>query len=458
RADMKDKKFADFFKGNFEDINIVQTFTARYNPRVFTWLNNTFTYASNYTFNNNIQQKTTGRSARVTSTRSADFVFQWKKLVASLFGDKKKKSTPGRRRRGSRRPGQEPDEKGGVNKLSLFQKKKDKRGGISVNPIKAIRTFFSSFKDINFNYTERRNITHLGLDAGKPSLAFQFGLSDTTGVGTVPDLASNDISFTDSKTYNVGSGVALGRAVDIGLRFQHSDQRSETTTITGSSSNTWLRLGKFDMPFPEWNVRVTGLQKLPMFSKLFNSVSFSHSFNGQKDVTWNGTPDNEIQVNFITNFRPLGKLDLNFKNGFTGSVQVNRSQSLSRSLNVGIGARRTTKSDLSITANYSKRSGFRIPFWPFNKAELKNSIDFSFTFTASKDVVEQRRTQLSGEEKFEEQDRTTRVSFSPRLTYSFSNRVRGGAFIEFGTTNSKRVGKTSIQEFGIDINISIRGN
>jgi len=124
-----------------------------------------------------------------------------------------------------------------------------------------------------------------------------------------------------------------------------------------------------------------------------------------------------------------------------------------------VGLSRKTNEDLSITANYSKRSGFRIPIWPFSNAELKNSIDFTFTFTASQ-VLSEKASAASGEvdeSDLEEYDKTTRWLFSPRLTYSFSNQVRGGAFIEFGKTISKLAGTTSFQEFGIDINISIRG-
>ncbi len=84
----------------------------------------------------------------------------------------------------------------------------------------------------------------------------------------------------------------------------------------------------------------------------------------------------------------------------------------------------------------------------------KKEVDFSFTFTAS---TSSRKNKAPGKSDFEEQDRTKRWSVSPRLTYSFSNQVRGGAFLEIGRTDSKRIGKTSIQEFGLDINISISG-
>ena len=237
-----------------------------------------------------------------------------------------------------------------------------------------------------------------------------------------------------------------------------SEQSNETTIISGSKSQSWLQYGGFDMAFPEWSVRISELQKLPLFSSLFKTLSFSHSFSGQKDIRWSGPEQKETQIDFTTNFRPLGKLDLDFKNGFTGSIQMNRSTTLNRSLAVGGGARRTNRSDVSVTTNYSKRSGFRLPIWPFNKKELQNSINFTFSFTASSVVTEQSPGQVDGKDQFKEQDRTERWSFSPKLTYSFSNQVRGGAFVEIGKTNSKRAGKTSIQEFGIDINIAIAGN
>lgn len=443
KADMRGKTFSDFFKNRFRDINVAQNFSARYNPTLFDWLNNNFTYSSNYTFTNNLQQQNTGRSARVSTTRSGDFVFKWKDFARSVFGIGKKTTTPGRRtRRGSN-----PDSK----QLLIFQQKEEK--GPSLNPFKLFGSFLSKFKDIRFNYTERINNTHFGLAPGHPTLAFQFGLSDTTNLGTEASLTRNTLVSSNNQTYSASSGLTLGRAIDVGLRYQHSEQENRSTTISGSFSDSWLRYGKFNIPFPEWNVRIGGLASLPLFSTLFRTVTFSHNFSGQQDVNWTEVDTNETQKTFTTNFRPLGKLDLTFKNGFTGNIQINRSRTVTQYFTTG-GENLTESADISITANYSKRSGFRLPIWPFNKAELKNSIDFSITFAAS---TSSRQNKAPGKTEFEEQDSTKRWSFSPRLTYSFSNQVRGGAFLEIGKTDSKRVGKTSIQEFGLDINIAISG-
>ncbi len=340
--------------------------------------------------------------------------------------------------------------------MLLFQEKEE---GGSFNPLRLIGNFFGSFKDITLSYSQRADNSQFGV-IRTPSLSYQFGFSDTSGVASDSTLSTFPINRSTTNTYRLGTGLALGRFFDVTLSYQLSNRSSIAAQITGSESQSWLRLGGADMPFPEWTVRLTGLEKFPLMNKLFRTVSFSHSFSGQRDIVWNTTPENETQRSFTSNFRPLGKLDLNFKNGFTGTIQMNRSTTLVKNSVSGTsGSRRTLRSDISLTANYSKQSGFRIPIWPFNKAELRNSIDFSFTFTQSSVVTEiGSRAAETGEETFTESERTDRWSFSPKLTYSFSNRVRGGAFIEIGQTDSKRLGKTSVKEFGIDVNISIRGN
>ncbi|MFQ5770382.1 MAG: cell surface protein SprA, partial [bacterium] len=120
KADMRGAGFVDFFKGNFEDINIAQTFSARYNPRIFSWLNNSFNYSANYSFNNNIQQRTTGKSARASTTRSADFTLRFQQFVKSIFGGGSKSTgRPGVRGKPGGRS--KPGEKGpGPNKNKLI--------------------------------------------------------------------------------------------------------------------------------------------------------------------------------------------------------------------------------------------------------------------------------------------------------------------------------------------------
>jgi len=53
---------------------------------------------------------------------------------------------------------------------------------------------------------------------------------------------------------------------------------------------------------------------------------------------------------------------------------------------------------------------------------------------------------------------TSKWFLKPNLSYSFSDRVRGGAHYEIGMTHNKLVGDTKYQEFMINVNIAIRGS
>ncbi|MFQ5649160.1 MAG: cell surface protein SprA [bacterium] len=463
KAQLRDKEFKDFFQLDFNDTDQNQQFQTTYSPTVFSWLSNTFKYNVNYRFSSPLQNRDTGRRASNDISRSADFTFRWKQLLNSVFGGGSKGARGrGRRGRPTRgRPGGERDQP--RNELSFLQQKKT---GKSFNPLKAVGSFFSGFKDVQFTYSERENHTQAGLAAGqKPSLAFQFG-GDSTGVGTAEGVSGNLFSSGLTKNMSLNSGIALGRAIDISLRYNQSDQENTSTTSTGTTAQgnntiSYLAEKELNIPFPEWTVAISGLQGLPLFNKVFNNVTFSHGYSGQRTENWRGQESNLNSRNISSNFRPLGKLTLNFKNGFTGNIQVNRGRTsnLTFSTNsegqlIELGENRNENDDLTISANYSKRSGFRLPIWPFNKAELKNSINFIFSFTASKVTTKNRQ----GNGDFVVTNSTERWTVRPEVKYSFSNTVRGGAFIEIGKTTLKKTGTTKVQEFGIDINIAIRGN
>lgn len=456
KSQMNGATFNDFLNFKFNDINQSQSFKTTYSPKVFDWLRNDFTYSSNFQYANSLQNQETGRSARNSANKSANFTLQWKQLSSSLFGG------GGNKRKTSRRNAPPPKRSGDIqdkNQLSIFQQKE--AGGVSFNPLKIVGSFFSAFKDLQVNYSEQDNHNQAGIAElkAKPTWRYQFGLSDTTGLASVANLSGTPITRNHTETVSINSGFAFGRLLDIGLRFQDNSTLNDSKQISGTSSKSWLSESDFDMPFPEWTVRLSGLNKLPLFNKVFKTVTFSHGFSGQKTESWSGNESNITNASISSNFRPLGKLDLSFKNGFTGNIQFNRSRTLTQTFSfsngqtIPLGANRNTNNDFTLTANYSKRSGFTLPFWPFNKGGLKNSVDLSLSFTAS--TVTAENTQ-SGD--FVVSNETKRWSFQPRMTYSFSTTVRGGAFIEIGKTDSKKIGSTSIQEFGIDVNIAIRGN
>ena len=154
-----------------------------------------------------------------------------------------------------------------------------------------------------------------------------------------------------------------------------------------------------------------------------------------------------------TQFRPLIGINMQMKNGFSFSVRYNQSKKETITRTSGQAGTLTTSKDLSITANYTKKGNFRIPLPLLGRKRLENQIDFALTFTLGDNV-----TKKSKGEEYIISAETSKLILKPTVDYSFSNRVRGGAYFEIGKTHNKLIGDTSFKEFGINVNISIRGN
>jgi cell surface protein SprA len=481
--------------GNYDNVNANQSFSTRYSPNVLSWLNTNFNYTSNFRYTNNIQQRVIGRSAGTNASFTASATLRFSQLFQSLKsrGPSSSGETSGRTRQAPRLPpGDQPRTEEGEEDVPVkppegqpsqerkppgepskekqepkkpAPKREEGKSGRSIS----LLDFFGKFKDISFNFSRRKNYSNNALDStGTPSLAYQFGLTRDPGVPTVSNITTTPSVFQRVDNYSVQTGFDISRSFNVQLRFDHDEQSNVSTTKTGSTSDSWLGSKEYripflpqeGIPFPEWTITWSGLERLKPFNKIATSMSISHSFGGKKSKIWNGTPDQKTSEDFSFNFKPLLKVNLSWKNGMISSFQYNKTTGEKPTYspldpNIEQSNSFTRNTDISLTTTYSKRSGFRVPLPFLKNKELKNSIDLSITFLKGSSKSSLQRGQ--GSEKISANE-TERWSFSPRMTYSFSNRVRGGVNFEYGKTKSKLSGTTTIKELGIDINISIRGD
>lgn len=470
RGDARENGWMGLFSGDIQDLNKGQNVNADYSPQIFGWLSNKFSYGSNFQFTNNIANQRTGRSAGVNRNLSANFTLKFSQLFkksASSGTSTGTRQPPGRRRTlpGQRQGEEEKQEKEAGEKEEEEQSKEEKIKKRKANPINALKLIgkaLSKFRDVNITISERRNLTHIGLEPGSPSLAFQLGLTDSINVGTVSDISTNTRTFNETKSLSISSGAQLSKSIDLTVRFTHDEQRNETTQTTGNYSDSWLKFGDFSFPFPEWTVTVSGLEKLKLFSPFAKNITVNHNFTGKKSVVWRNDREQTTKEDFSISFRPLLKLSIGWKNDMQSNFQIDRTKGFNNTFNPifiddllelrQVGGQRTTQENISFSTTYSKRGGLKLPFF---KNPLKNTIDFSLTFNLNKTINENIKG--TSNEYVVSSERSS-WTFEPRMTYSFSNRVRGGVHLQRGETNSTLAGKVDITEFGIDVNISIRGN
>ncbi len=496
-----------FTWGKRELLSTSQTFNASYNPNLFSWMTTGLSYNATYRLNNSIQQRVGGLSTSLSRSIS----FNSSLRFSQLFQFAKRKATPapgGRedRGRGRTRPGEQPKpgsrpedepakqppgskpegEKGKSDTPGTpeSEEKTEKKGRGIPNPVTGLLRWFADFKDVSVTYRKTENVSHNGLESDSIRFGYKFGFVLDPGPGQEGSLASIFRNYNRSENISASSGFDLTRNINIGLRFDYDRQRTLTSQTTGSSSLSWFKVGDSGgLPFPEWTLNVSGLEKLALFKSVASSVSASTNFSGKKSYTWQNTPTRRgiTSEDFSISFRPLLRLSISWKNGMTSSLTYNVNNGYKPQYNINQSgplsdilsdedlmfyyfqsATFTNGTDLSITHNYSKRSGFRLPFPFLKNKELKNSVDLGITFNYKTSAATSQLAEGTGQNKRKtekiENSKTKLWSFRPDMRYSFSNRVQGGAHFEIGKNEDNRSGKVSFSELGININIAIRGN
>ncbi len=440
-----------------------QNFKATYNPKFFPWLTNNINYSAGFRYGFNRQQKLQSRSATLAKSIGFNGSFDMNGLFKSIYkpapvaAASARRPAPVPRREEPEKEGAKPAEK------EKKEKKQDKTGG-GFSVMGLFAKFFGLFEPYNISFSRRENINVYGI-GGMPTWAFMLGLSDSVGVpmeqtatGGVGVSTVNRNSTSQTDNFRVSSGVAISRDIKISLSYDQNYSLNTGTTTTGQRTHSRLVYGDdLDIPFPEWNIRISSLEKLPLVKNYIQRASLDHSFSGQFNQTFNVEKGVEIVTkdDRTSQFRPLVGVNLALKNGTTIDIRYNVSENTSLAKGFGVGGTKINNNELAITARYSKSSDFRIPIpiWPFKNMRLKNNVDLTVTASSSKNVTRKSR----GGGKYEITAETSKWFLKPNLQYSFSDRVRGGSYLEIGKTHNKLIGDTSYTEFGIDVNISIRG-
>lgn len=433
--------------------NLDQSFSTKYNPNLAKWLKTTFSYNTNFKWSNNLQQKDRGRSAQNNTSINGSFTFDPDQLINSVF----KKSSRPRVTRGRRRP---PANKNPNNKNQDNKEEEDKN---TINPLRllvsGVQFFTSRIQPISMNLVKRNNVSNYGLDpeGGMPTFDYMFGRTNDPGMESVAGVGTNTGSLSESNSLSMQSGLNIIKKMDLSLKYNIERSRRESTTITGDYSESWFYSEKNGgFPIPEWSLRWSGLEKIAILSKISQRISFDHNFSGRKQESWQNNSSQITKRSFTKSFRPLAGFNMSLKKNINVNVRYNWSETINETVTGGSGGQKSNTSDLSFTASYSRSGGMRIPlpFWPFKNRELKNSIDFQLTFSMNSNMT---YNSLNNQGWVKTESRED-WSLKPQLTYSFSKNVRGGMHFSIGKNKNQRIGDTSIQEFGLNVNIAIRGS
>jgi cell surface protein SprA len=242
-------------------------------------------------------------------------------------------------------------------------------------------------------------------------------------------------------------------------------------------------------PMPGWTVRYTGLSDWPMVQRVVESISLNHSYNATYETGFNSistagdstslnvagerfnyveAPFEPQSVRIQEQLQPLIGVDVTWPFGLQTSVEWNRRVTTAlRGTNV---VERKT-GELSGRLSYSKR-GLTIPFFQ----RIDNRIQFSLTLTRSANtdreflVSEALRQARSNPDTFSPGQalqgdnvnpvsETSRLTLTPKITYSVSNRVTADFRLEYEKFNgdNRQPSYTNVNG-GFNVSVSISEN
>lgn len=454
----------NFLKYNFGDstnlTDMDQSLSTKYNPQLFSWLKTNFSYTTQFRWTNNIQLQDRGRSASNNTSFNSSFTFEPDRLIKSIF----KQSSSAQQPRGARKPPapapKPPDKKD--------EKPEDKKEPpkSSFNPLKpllsGVQFFTSRIQPITMSITQSNNLSHFGLSdsiRAYPTAGYMFGMDSDPGMGHVPNIGTNKQSLRETSNLSLSSGINVIKQVDISLKYNFSKNENSTTMRGGDESTTWFHIEKAGkdagLVLPEWSLRWSGIERIKFLNKFAQRISFDHAFTGNKQNSWQRQDTDTMRIptreSYTKSFRPLVGFNITLKKNINVNLRYNWSETLDLTTRNGSGGTKNLTSDFSLSAQYSKSGGFRLPF--MKNKELKNTMDMQLTVGWNKNEAFQN---VAGGDWTTTRD-SEQFNVEPKLTYSFSQNVRGGANFKWGYNTNERIGKTSIMEFGIHVNIIISG-
>lgn len=393
-----------------------QSFQSSYDPKLFSFLTASFGYSASYSDNFDYSSRTLTTTMRRSWNVNGQFQHQ------VLLGGKS--SGVRGRRGGSVRGGGARTAKGD--------------GKHFYDPVLAGLRFLTSWLDpIRYKYGTDFNNSYPGALV-RPAFFYRLGFQDQPTVKTI--RSTRNPSSSEGVSYEAGSGFRLLGGLTTGVSFRETIDRDIVkigNDRSESRSTSW----------PDLTLTISQFKFLPLLKKPVNW--FIRVFAPRTGYSRSITEDRNIDRDFLTNRsetisqNPL--LSVNFKLfrrlSLSASYAVTKSHDHRYNSTDGT-LRSETKSErttLNFTTKYSftAPSGLNIPL--FGKVKFKSTVNIDLDVKMNSNYSEVANSGGSFRVEADKSD----FSVSPRVSYTFSQQIRGGLSGTWQDTKDNRYGRNT---------------
>lgn len=292
----------------------------------------------------------------------------------------------------------------------------------------------------------------------KMNLTFKksFGFNNTNSFTTGEDGYSQLGNVYGSATTNSYSIFLVGKAE----KFTYTPSGNNDENIQNISEAFRQKISS--IPFPNWTMTISGLEKFPLFEQFATTVTLENSFTSE----YNEAESRDSRGVLIPSslkasqaFNPLVGLNITFKEIFGGSLTgtIRYNTSLQNILTPSSTLLQSlSTSDWSVNLNFSK-SGFEIPLFGLS---LKNDIAFAMTITRNlNEPIDYRFEEGSESPTPVPGNGSSVTTVNPSIQYSLSSKVQMQVFYKYIKTSptggtAATIPRTS-SEAGLNVRITI---
>ena len=285
-------------------------------------------------------------------------------------------------------------------------------------------TFIARIDNINFTFDNSYGSRYTRRE-GRPPFLYQLGL---------PNQLTNESEELDMKnvrdSFSLGTGYPLLANLMTTWNYSYTNDRRYSTASQKELTTV----------FPNVRVTLTGFERIIRgerfltSSRLTSNYTFTERLRGAID--WdNPNWDKPTARSKTFSFAPLLSWQANWVSNITSTVSYNYSHATTTTFRETFDAVQTTNnSALSTNVSYSFRSpqGIKLPFFA-QRMPITNELTTELGGTWEKS----KSTNKGIQDTIIDRD-TERYTITPRLTYNFSQNIKGGLQSSYENTHDKR--------------------
>jgi len=459
-----------------------ESFALNFSPKWFSWFKPNFIYNTNYSWNKPRSSRVDGANIVSVRNNGVNFSLSPTEILELFYTPASKRNIPTTRTR-SRDDDlgaislEDDEEESKKIEDSNNNKKPKKKNQKKINNRFAMERIYGWSKKIEPLSISINNTTNLSSNAiqGKVPLKYRFGFSDTHGLDNASEIGLNTGVDDIKKSLSIRGGIKFNPNTSMNISFSESI----SSNLNGygvdirSINRDYFAYGEHlsnGLPFSNWAFRIGGLEKIKFISPYVNSLSIEHAFNGKQNISWkfNETgisaidlfkissfaSENDDYIRFSRvsrNFTPLIGITTSFKNGISTNIRTNVVHTLDEVPN---GLTYISENSILASLTYNFTKGIRVPL-PFTERDiyLKNNINFTLNI----DVSEKKEKGSKDKINFAEQNFVDSWKTILRVTYALTDNISGSLFYEYRVNDTRLTGRRTDRDFGININVAIRG-